>query len=667
MKYRYSNWMEHNTSLHSRILKEICLPASHDSGAYSLTDTMTEEPSAELKETLEKVKEVADAIDKIPGIGKLINVPEWIFDAVITPIKNVSTATSRTILEQLEDGIRCFDLRVYHDGKTKQFYTYHGLIGVDVAGIMADFKQFLAENHGEILYITMGHWLGFKNASDYEAFNQLVLNEIGDHAYIRDSERDNNPFNATYSEIIGQGGAAKSRVILVNGSSQDPRFWPTTYSPPDNSAHGTVISGYYTDTSDLQTMLTTQKRQFANGQGKLPFALYLTLTPQKEQILHIVTGELSAAVAKLGINAFVLGHPVIATALESIAAGLAIYKSTLPWTSLRGLSEEVGDSLLQELSDNFQPFTCIKNQIAMIYADFYEDTSLVEAAILYSGGVPPGPHKTTLKETSNAGPALAGFGGRLYLAWKGHTNNTINVMDSADGGYTWGPKKELEETSNKAVSLAVYKDTLYLCWKGTDNRINIMASSDGTNWGEKYTFPHETTSARPSLAATKDALYIAWKGHGNAKLNIIESPDGKLWQNKRTLAETSSNGPDLVPIAQRTLCLVWTGHSDHRINLSDYTDGFKSKTTLSDTSSATPSLAALKDTLYLAWRGNDNTTLNLDYSSCANQWGQNKVELTEKSGDSPALATVDEQLYLAWTGTDAKLNLLLHFNLEDFG
>ncbi len=36
----YSRWMELNTNIHTKPLRYICLPLSHDSGTYALTDEM---------------------------------------------------------------------------------------------------------------------------------------------------------------------------------------------------------------------------------------------------------------------------------------------------------------------------------------------------------------------------------------------------------------------------------------------------------------------------------------------------------------------------------------------------------------------------------------------------------------------------------------------------
>jgi hypothetical protein len=40
---------------------------------------------------------------------------------------------------------------------------------------------------------------------------------------------------------------------------------------------------------------------------------------------------------------------------------------------------------------------------------------------------------TVLAETSDRSPALAAFGDRLFIAWKGHDNFHLNVMSSHDG------------------------------------------------------------------------------------------------------------------------------------------------------------------------------------------------------------------------------------------
>src|ERR1700755_2315330 len=226
----YATWMADCTEIHSKTLGQLCLPASHDSGAYDLSDTLTPDPSPELAKILNELQSIANTIDSIPGIGDYIPDPlAWITNAAIPAIRGLSTTTSRRVSDQLNDGIRCLDLRVYCDSSdpsNPKFYTYHGLRGTPMTDILSDIKSFLTGTSGEIVYVTMGHFCGFmENSQYYDAFAQLVKNELGSYAYAQQQNSNgnytNNPFDQTYNAIVSSTGQTQSTVILVNSASSN--------------------------------------------------------------------------------------------------------------------------------------------------------------------------------------------------------------------------------------------------------------------------------------------------------------------------------------------------------------------------------------------------------------------------------------------------------------
>jgi hypothetical protein len=98
----------------------------------------------------------------------------------------------------------------------------------------------------------------------------------------------------------------------------------------------------------------------------------------------IVVSSAASAIAEfaapLAINPLTLP---ISLALEGVAAGLAIYGSTLPWKTLRELSSHINKGLRNTVMQTFANQSGL-NDISFIYADFYEDTkdtNLVDIAI----------------------------------------------------------------------------------------------------------------------------------------------------------------------------------------------------------------------------------------------------------------------------------------------
>jgi hypothetical protein len=96
--------------------------------------------------------------------------------------------------------------------------------------------------------------------------------------------------------------------------------------------------------------------------------------------------------------------------------------------------------------------------------------------------------KTTLAEASSHGPSLASHKGVLVLAWKGSGNNQLNLAQVGLLGTTAGDfrfelegKVVLGETSTEPPALISRNDRLFLAWKGeSDDHLNLRVSRDGT-------------------------------------------------------------------------------------------------------------------------------------------------------------------------------------------
>jgi hypothetical protein len=81
--------------------------------------------------------------------------------------------------------------------------------------------------------------------------------------------------------------------------------------------------------------------------------------------------------------------------------------------------------------------------------------------------------------TSPAGPALASFNNKLYLAWTGTDKaGDLNVMSSPDGEtFEVQNKKTLGDTGRSGPALASFNNKLYLGWTGTDAKGDLNVSS----------------------------------------------------------------------------------------------------------------------------------------------------------------------------------------------
>lgn len=270
-----------------------------------------------------------------------------------------------------------------------------------------------------------------------------------------------------------------------------------------------------------------------------------------------------------------------------------------------------------------------------------------------------------LPESSEMGPALAYFAGRLYLAWTGVGNSLINIISSGDDLiFEATTKVTLSEMGPKGVALDG-ADKLTIGWTGTDSRLNLIPSSNGKDFGDKVTLD-ETSNVAPALRSAAlvglplpGRLFVAWTGT-DGRLNLISSTNGRDFGNKVTLSEMSNTAPALTDFRGK-IYIAWRG-TDGRLNVMSSTNGrdFGEKVTLGETSDLAPTLEVFNSSLHIAWTGTDGR-LNVMYSSDGMNFVEKKTFAnTSKAG--PALARLSNlrgPVALAWTGPDGQLILQL--------
>ena len=236
--------------------------------------------------------------------------------------------------------------------------------------------------------------------------------------------------------------------------------------------------------------------------------------------------------------------------------------------------------------------------------------------------------KRILGETSDAAPALAALGNRLFLAWKSSNDETLNLVFTVDGGRTLRGKSTFADTSPFAPTLTAHNDILFYGWTGVgDGNLNVAKvgfAPDATSVLVDKATLGETSDASPALASHLGRLFVAWRGSGNNQINLaFSADDGRSFTGKTTLAETSDAAPALVSGGGR-LYLAWTGEDD-RLNVARVVlfantaggfgiEGLEGKVTLGETSGAAPALGSWNDLLFLGWTGEGEDLVNLRVS-----------------------------------------------------
>lgn len=387
-------------------LGELCLPATHDSGTYDLQPSFTPDVSEKLRSIMTTVDSVRDQLDVIPYVSSILDPLDWAIDDIFATTRDLSQTTTSDTLQQLIDGIRCLDLRVYYNESDASFYTYHGMLGVSLDTILQDINQFITVHapDGEIVYVTMGHDLpppgspsqqsGF-SSDQVDLLSNLVWGIFSEAGLVfgpADCPSNvDNLFQCTYADIIGPAGSSCSKVIVVAQQLNGPpdpsnpgkslqKVWPAyDYSPPSGSkTGGNYFLGAYTDTDDVSAMLQAQVVQSQTALAKdLRFALYLTLTPPESVVVSLTVAHLRNTLLVLAAEAAVIPFVGLLAAgfLLSGAAALAIYETVkTKYSSIQQLSGFIFDSSNPTVSAILQnEFT--GDDLAtptFIYMDYYE-------------------------------------------------------------------------------------------------------------------------------------------------------------------------------------------------------------------------------------------------------------------------------------------------------
>jgi hypothetical protein len=288
------------------------------------------------------------------------------------------------------------------------------------------------------------------------------------------------------------------------------------------------------------------------------------------------------------------------------------------------------------------------------------DAGIAQIPVVTMAQTTTSPPVTTFSDTSKAAPALAQFRGATYIAWSGTGNGSLNVAAITKGrsGYQLTSKVTLNADLSPGLSpaLAVFGGRLYLAFTGTDHRLNVECSTDGKGFHNKVTLGDKSNTG-PTLAAFGGRLYLAFTGT-DGHINVESSANGMRFSNHVTLNDSSFFSPSLAAYRGR-LYLAFTG-TNTALNVESSTNGivFGDKVTLNQTSAAAPALTvespAVKGQLphlVLGWTGTGNSFLNCMTSTNGQQFGG---LVTFKESGLKGLAFVSPspgKLDFAWTGT----------------
>lgn len=211
------------------------------------------------------------------------------------PIESLARTQDLSIFDQLEYGIRYFDLRVRWTGS--KFVMFHGPVdGPDLSDILEGIKRYANFGHKEVAILKFSHFKDIDNTI-YKQFTTQVNDAIGNWL-VKSKVAGKRLAQMTVNEYVSNGTALLA-VVDDDYAIAEPKpgFWIYRDAEWDGDAHGSSydpavgdlrVYDVYSDTIFVDTMVENQRAKFAAYNGTcaknraVPCDMYLmswTLTP----------------------------------------------------------------------------------------------------------------------------------------------------------------------------------------------------------------------------------------------------------------------------------------------------------------------------------------------------------------------------------------------------
>lgn len=218
------------------------------------------------------------------------------------------------------------------------------------------------------------------------------------------------------------------------------------------------------------------------------------------------------------------------------------------------------------------------------YRGIPEDPNLRLSAFTGRG---PVPHFVQLRVLSDRasweGPALAAFGGKLYMAWRGGTEDDQRLFWASaelhQNDLQWSEQRELTDRgSSWQPTMAVHRDRLFMAWRGVNDDQQIFwATFDGSNWSLQQVLDDRGSfQGGPALAEFDGELVMAWRGvEFDHRIFWATFRDG--WSPQRVLPDRASQDGPALCVFEDKLYMFWRGPREDRrlffssLNRGDFT------------------------------------------------------------------------------------------------
>ncbi|MBI3045895.1 MAG: hypothetical protein HYY78_24065 [Betaproteobacteria bacterium] len=377
-----AQWMSNRTERHDLALRCWKFPGTHDSGAYSFREEYEDQADAGVKEVLNM-----GSYNWSLGLQTVRSVFEKaIRPAGIEAIKKLAKTQDQTIYQQLQGGVRAFDLRIYLKGPmgNPTLYIHHSLVGPLLSDIFRDIRTFAAQHPGEIIILALSHFHYSKQTGGVSApaIGAQLTRELGSLLYYKGNS-DKAFLDRTYNEVVLPNRSTKVVILdeddLFKGGERyvwsKRQFWGAVNLP------GYEVSPplSFADTSDVNTMLTKLRGELSKVPRTYdgPLKIWMTLTPQKDETDRIVRTAMFYEAKKYAPMSGGIGgyNPVTDELRSQIMGNRPEWNG--PWTSVEELSRKVNNSFGSYLN-----VINVKSArwFTIEWTDFYERTPVVQRA-----------------------------------------------------------------------------------------------------------------------------------------------------------------------------------------------------------------------------------------------------------------------------------------------
>ncbi|MEO1087191.1 MAG: hypothetical protein AAFY88_23390, partial [Acidobacteriota bacterium] len=261
---------------------------------------------------------------------------------------------------------------------------------------------------------------------------------------------------------------------------------------------------------------------------------------------------------------------------------------------------------------------------------------------------------------SARGPAAVKFNNRIFVFYRGSSNDEIYVSWSEDG-VIWSGNRALGNgaETNEGVAAAVFNNRIYVFNRGKSSKaIWMSSSSNGFTWSaadqRKIVSKSNGTESAPAAIAFDGKLEVHYR-HVDDTVKHVTSPDGITWTAGSTRPNTPNGGValavfnDKLYLAYSTARAIPTGVNSYvtaysRIAVTSKSEGGDwgpITWVLSAETDEQPALAASDNRLVLLYKGVQTDKLFYSYTDDGENWFGDNIAVGETDKGGPALVYTD--------------------------